>query len=67
MYGKCPKCEATVMQVSLAEISIPATEATWRGITYSCIACGTVLGVQMDPVSLKADTVSEIADAVRGR
>lgn len=65
MYGKCPKCENLVTQVSIAEVSIPAIEATWRGVTYSCVVCGTVLGVQMDPISLKSDTIEEVAAVLR--
>ena len=65
MYGKCPRCENLVTQVSLAEVSIPSMQTTWRGVTYSCVSCGAVLGVQMDPLALKSDTIEETVAALR--
>ena len=37
----------------------------WRCVSYCCPYCNTVLGVQIDPVALKADTINELVAALR--
>jgi hypothetical protein len=32
----------------------------WNGITYSCMSCHKVLGVGIDPVALKTDTIEGV-------
>jgi len=62
MHGKCPKCEALITRVSFQEIEAVAPQAKykWRTITFICPFCSVVLGVQMDPIALKSDTVAEV-------
>ena len=36
----------------------------WKGITYLCPKCQTVLGVGIDPVALKTDMVAEVCEHV---
>jgi len=64
--GKCPKCKKTVSNVTIEDIKMyVGREARWRGISYLCQSCKTVLGVQMDPIALKADIVAELVRALR--
>lgn len=66
--GKCPKCEKTVSSVTIEDIDVRAGfQSRWRGISYCCPSCHTVLGVQIDPVALKTDIIDGIAGILRGR
>lgn len=60
--GKCPKCEKRINHVSMDSIDIGTLHSTWKGLSYVCPHCHSVLGVQIDPVALKNDCVSEIIE-----
>lgn len=68
--GKCPKCENVPLTVTLQEAKIkqPGASTTWAGVLYVCpnLQCQTILGVGIDPVALKADTVHEVVQQLRG-
>ncbi len=66
MTGKCPKCEALVTQVTIDEVDASVLGGTtWRAITYQCPYCQTVLGVGLDPIALKTDTVDEVVERLQ--
>ena len=65
MMAQCSKCGSLISSVSLNEISINAPADAWRGVTYACPSCNSVLGVGINPISLKADIVEEIAALLR--
>jgi hypothetical protein len=67
MAGKCPKCGNLVASVTLNEVSVNTIGMIWRGVTYSCQSCNSVLSVGIDPVSLKSDLVDEIAALLHKR
>ena len=62
--GKCPSCEKLVTQALFESINVTSgifeTDG-WKGVSFLCPYCHTVLGVGIDPVALKTDTVSEIS------
>jgi hypothetical protein len=59
--GKCPKCEKTITAVSVEDVSLNGgLRVTWKGFSYSCPSCHTVLGVQMNPLTLNSDLVAEM-------
>lgn len=61
MHGKCPKCEQIVTHVNCDDVDIQvAFGNTWKGVSYNCPHCHTVLSVQMDPIAIKTDTVNQI-------
>lgn len=66
MVSKCPSCEALITRavVNGVDLDVPGGK-TWVGLAYVCPFCSTILGVQMDPIALKTDTVSEIAKKLR--
>ncbi len=64
--GKCPKCGKLVTWVNTMSADAKAGARTWRGVLYCCPFCSTVLGVQIDPVALKADIVDEVVKKLRG-
>ncbi len=47
--GECPKCGKRVLHVNVETvIGMQGTESNGRCMSYSCIHCNTVLGVQID-------------------
>jgi transcription elongation factor Elf1 len=64
MNGTCPKCDAIVTHATLAPTNVEGSNNVWNGVSYLCPICSTVLGVSIDPVSLKADVVSEVLAGV---
>ena len=64
--GKCPKCEKPVDHADFQPI--PVGDRSFgplhRGVSIVCPACKTVLGVSIDPISLKEDTVDEVLEAL---
>ncbi len=68
MLGKCPKCDNLINFVNVNEIEIRTGDgASWRGVSYICPYCFAVVGVQMDPISLKADLKNEILSVLQGK
>ena len=48
--GQCPKCGKRVLHVHVESVvGMVANESKARCISYSCIHCFAVLGVQIDP------------------
>lgn len=62
MLGKCPKCEKTVSRATIGEIeaSVGIGHRRWRAVSFNCPSCSTVLGVQIDPIAIKADIIAEL-------
>lgn len=59
--GKCPKCEATITYVRIEGVDVKDSgRSAWKGITYCCPSCSTVLSVSIDPIAIKSDIVAEL-------
>ncbi len=65
MNGKCPKCEKILTNVRIADVDCKTGIGgrSWRGISYSCPFCSTIISIQIDPIAIKTDTVN----AIKGR
>ena len=49
-HGECPKCGKRVLHVRVeSAVATVEDESKGRCLTFSCIHCNAVLGVQMDP------------------
>jgi hypothetical protein len=49
-HGECPKCGKRVLHVRIeSAVATVEEETKGRCLTFSCIHCNAVLGVQMDP------------------
>jgi hypothetical protein len=55
--SKCPKCEKIISSATLNDVSI----GKWRGVSYSCPFCFSILSIAIDPVALKSDAIDGIA------
>jgi len=64
--GKCPKCEGWVSYAvgEGVEIRVPAGK-TWKGISYLCPNCRTVISVQIDPIAIRADIINSVVDELK--
>jgi hypothetical protein len=65
MPAKCPKCELAIANIKGEKIKVEIGKSTWRGVSYVCPHCDSVLGVQADPIALKADIVDELKKAIQ--
>jgi len=66
--GKCPKCEKRLTAVSIETIDIKqGFQSAYHGVSYLCPHCHSILGVGMDPIALKTDTVNGVVKALKGR
>jgi len=64
--ARCPQCNAALSSAKAESISIDGgTAGRWHGVAYTCPSCNTFLGVEIDPIALKADIVSEVVDQIR--
>ena len=63
--AKCPKCDAVISNVNLEDVPIHVNyQPAWRGVSFSCPLCFSILGVGIDPVALKTDLRNEILNAL---
>ena len=61
----CPKCDAVFNRVTITNVSAGAfMSTTWNAISYDCPFCSVSLGVSIDPVALKTDTISGVVKAL---
>ena len=52
LQGECPKCGKRVLHVNVEHIvGLVDGSSNARCLSYSCIHCNTILGVQIDPRS----------------
>lgn len=70
MTGKCPGCKKVpAFGVNLQTVDINGPNATkWNGVAYVCpnLQCQTILGVGIDPVALKTDTINGVVKRLHG-
>ena len=68
MSGKCPKCEKIIGRVTIDQIdALTQRGDAFNAVSYLCPHCRAVLSVQIDPLSLKADTVEDLLRALKKR
>ena len=66
MAGKCPKCEKLVTNVKVEDVPVTVGfQPRWNGSSFICPFCNTILGVGLDPISLKADIVNEVVKRLK--
>lgn len=60
--GKCQKCEQVVHQVKFEGVDANQNFGLngLKALNFICPNCSTILGVQIDPIAVKADTIKEL-------
>jgi hypothetical protein len=65
--GKCPKCDRTITNVKIEDVTVDVQfTPAWKGISYVCPWCNTILSVQIDPVALKTDIINGVIKGIKG-
>ena len=66
--GKCPKCGKVVLHVHVESVNgMVANESKAKCLSYCCIHCFTVLGVQIDPRGKRRPKRPEAGDAAAAK
>jgi len=60
--GKCPKCEKVPQKTDIETIIIgdQVLGPFYGGVSILCPHCKTILGISIDPISIKEDVVREV-------
>jgi DNA-directed RNA polymerase subunit RPC12/RpoP len=69
MSDKCPKCDRLVSEVKAERVDIksvaaPGKVVTFRGVSYACSHCHSILSVQADPLALNADLARTLMESM---
>lgn len=69
MSGICPKCENAVTRLAadVVSVSVGAGHQTLKGVTFNCPVCHTVLGCQIDPITIRDETISAVVKGVASK
>lgn len=64
--GKCGGCGNVVQTVSMETIEgqVGIGGERYNLVSYLCPSCRNILGVQMDPIALKTDTINGLKKAL---
>jgi phage FluMu protein Com len=64
--GKCPKCENVPHKTDFERITIGdrAYGPFYNGLSILCPHCKTILGISIDPMSIRADGVREVLEGL---
>ena len=67
--GKCPKCDHAVNRYIFEVVEARESIGTVgrKAVSFLCPHCKAVLGVQIDPLAVKTETVAEIVAILRQR
>ena len=61
--GTCPKCSKVLTALEVEDITLNVTyNPQWKGFSYCCPYCRTIVGVQLNPLALEVDLVEKIAE-----
>lgn len=66
---KCPKCGKPIAELRLdaMKASIEEQDKKLPAVTLSCPSCRTVLGAQIDPVTVMSGAVKSLTTAMSAR
>ena len=63
MTTKCPICGEVVTGITVRDVrGCGYGGRVWKCISLNCSRCNTSLGIQLDPVALKADLIAEMRE-----
>lgn len=69
--GKCPGCgKVPAFGINLQGVDIKGPNGNdWNGVMYVCpnLSCQTILGVGIDPIALKSDTIAGVVAELRNQ
>lgn len=64
--GKCPHCHKPISSAAVENVDIKGeANVSYKGVTYLCPHCRSVLSVSMDQLALNGDLVRRLLKALR--
>jgi transcription elongation factor Elf1 len=69
-YGNCPHCKKELQSVEFTEIPLKKVildNSPYRGLTYICPHCRSVLSVQIDPIAVRTEIQNTTAALGKSR
>lgn len=64
--GKCPKCEKVIYDVSVEDIVLKVGfQRAWKGFSYLCPHCKTIISIQMNPLTLNDDLKNNVLNSLK--
>ena len=66
--GICPHCKKKIANFKVQDVDMKYDiMLQWRGYSYQCPSCNSVLGVQMNPVTLNEELKDDILKELKKR
>jgi Zn ribbon nucleic-acid-binding protein len=66
--NKCPHCNAVITRAVVETIDIDTAvifpQTSYKGVTYACPACRSIVSVSMDQIALNHDVVQRLLKAL---
>jgi uncharacterized protein YlaI len=64
--GICPHCKKRIADVNVQDVDMKYDlMVQWRGYSYQCPSCKSVLGVQMNPLTLNHNLKKDILEELK--
>jgi hypothetical protein len=66
--SKCPHCDEPLTHAYIEAITVQEgmfSNRSFKGVSYLCSACHSVLSVGLDPFALKDDIAAEVVKRLR--
>jgi hypothetical protein len=63
MAAKCPSCSKLLTSLRFETVTASASfgSGSWHTVIYHCPFCFSAISAQIDPIAVKADTVTDVA------
>lgn len=64
--GKCPNnaCGQVLQNLVIEAVSLKDGPRNWKGASFVCPACKTIISASIDPIALRAELIQEIRKAL---
>ena len=63
--NKCPHCNQAFTRVNIGNLPAANLTGSWHAVSYNCPHCHASLGVEIDPIALRTDTVNMVIAELR--
>lgn len=67
LFGiKCPHCEHRLNNIEFhPTTSVSSTGVELRTVCFACPSCEKLLGIQLDPIALRTETINGVVNALQ--
>lgn len=66
--GKCPSCDRMMasLYIQPVDLKVPFSTSTYKGVSYQCPSCRTVVGAGVDFQAQTNEIVTRLMKELRG-